>query len=71
MDLFLETYNRQDDEGRSYVDSFGELPDLQRDAGVPNAEALTLDKIKTNLDRVIAIVKSWRAKFRKYTSKRF
>lgn len=52
LDLFLETYNHQDDEGRSYIDSFGELPDLQREAGISNAEALTLDKIKTNLDRV-------------------
>ncbi|XP_053378046.1 protein polybromo-1-like isoform X6 [Mercenaria mercenaria] len=49
--LFIATYNHQDEEGRCYSDSFSELP--ERDPGMdPNAERpLSFDKIKRNLDR--------------------
>ncbi|XP_052781676.1 protein polybromo-1-like isoform X8 [Mya arenaria] len=49
--LFITTYNSQDEEGRCYSDSFSELP--ERDPGTdPNSEKpLTFDKIKRNLDR--------------------
>ncbi|KAK7457993.1 hypothetical protein BaRGS_00039138 [Batillaria attramentaria] len=54
--LFISTYNSQDDEGRCYSDSFGELPELVERAKLPGDEEpaerlLTFDQIKRNIDR--------------------
>ncbi|XP_076447907.1 protein polybromo-1-like isoform X4 [Babylonia areolata] len=54
--LFISTYNSQDDEGRCYSDSFGELPDLMERAKTEDEEQsaermLTFDQIKRNIDR--------------------
>ncbi|XP_070193759.1 protein polybromo-1-like isoform X2 [Littorina saxatilis] len=54
--LFISTYNAQDDEGRCYSDSFGELPELmERAKGEGEAEPAerlhTFDQIKRNIDR--------------------
>ncbi|XP_025107191.1 protein polybromo-1-like isoform X11 [Pomacea canaliculata] len=54
--LFISTYNSQDDEGRCYSDSFAELPELiERDKAPgdedPPERLLTFDQIKRNIDR--------------------
>ncbi|KAL8620376.1 hypothetical protein ACOMHN_013001 [Nucella lapillus] len=54
--LFISTYNSQDDEGRCYSDSFAELPDLIERSKKEGEEQsperlLTFDQIKRNIDR--------------------
>ncbi|XP_041350352.1 protein polybromo-1-like isoform X3 [Gigantopelta aegis] len=54
--LFISVYNHQDEEGRCYSDSFGELADLEAQAaldaaGVPIKKPPKFDQIRRNLDK--------------------
>ncbi|KAL5013533.1 hypothetical protein ScPMuIL_007803 [Solemya velum] len=52
MNLFISTYNSQDEEGRCYSDSFAELPEMDPNLfSLLNRMPLSFDLIKKNLNK--------------------